>query len=315
MTGRPTDRIEHLTPEERRFPANMSFNGKDDYCFPADNLPIPEAEPVGRVSRQQLLELSERLTPRDNEILISLKYAKYLMTGQLQRLHIPEASTKTAATRATIRVMRKLNRYGLVRTFKRRIGGAYRGSSSFVWHITEAGLRLLDIQAATETPARKTRYLEPSYIHMRHTLAIAECYVQLVELSRKHKQLVFAAVEWEPNNWRPYTHDGHSLQLKPDLFVVTYNGGFEDRWFIEVDLSTEALPVVLDKCKRYYQYFQTGIEQREHGIFPITIWVVPDVSRKQKLINGIADQLGKAAKMFLVITLEELPSTILNGAG
>ena len=50
-------------------------------------------------------------------------------------------------------------------------------------------------------------------------------------------------------------------------------------------------------------------------IFPITIWVVPDVSRKQKLIDGIADQLGKAARMFLVITLEELPSTILNGAG
>lgn len=41
-SGRPTDRIVQTTPESRRFPANMSFNGKDDYRILAESLPNPE---------------------------------------------------------------------------------------------------------------------------------------------------------------------------------------------------------------------------------------------------------------------------------
>lgn len=244
-TGRPTDRIAEATPESRRFPANMSFNGKDDYRLSAESLPTPEAG-TSRHGRLQLLELIDQLGERDFEILISLKSAKYLLTGQVKRLHFTDASSDTAAMRAAVRAMRKLERYGLVKTFKRRIGGLRAGSGSLVWCLTESGQRLLNLRDHTEQSRRSHRYLEPSYVHLRHTLAIAECYVQLVELSRIHKKIVLASVEWEPESWRPYTHNGHSLQLKPDLFAVTYNGGYEDRWFIEIDLNTEALPVVID---------------------------------------------------------------------
>ena len=67
-TGRPTDRIAEATPESRRFPANMSFNGKDDYRLSAESLPSPEAG-ASRHGRLQLLELIESLSERDFTVL------------------------------------------------------------------------------------------------------------------------------------------------------------------------------------------------------------------------------------------------------
>jgi len=317
MSGRQTDRIEQMTPESRRFPANMSFVGKEAYCFSADILPTG-AEPPRNLGKNQLAELVDKLSDRDFEILISLKYAKYLLTGQIKRLHFSESPKPQVGMRSTTRNMFKLKEYGLVKTFKRRIGGTRAGSASYIWCLTEAGQRLLDIQHGIyETNrTRSHRYLEPSYIHLRHTLAIAECYVQLVEISRKYRKLVFTHVEWEPQCWRPYSHKGHDLQLKPDLFAITHNDGYEDRWFIEIDLSTEAMPVVMDKCKRYHQYLNTGIEQRAHnGVFPITVWIVPDASRKQKMITAIKETFKKAPSMFVVITAEEFEELIRSGAG
>ena len=83
MSGRQTDRIEQMTPESRRFPANMSFAGKEAYCFSADILPTG-AEPPRNLGKNQLAELLDKLSDRDFEILISLKYAKYLLTGQIK---------------------------------------------------------------------------------------------------------------------------------------------------------------------------------------------------------------------------------------
>ena len=316
MSGRPTGRIEQMTPESRRFPANMSFVGKEPFCFAAEVLPTG-AEPPAKLGKNQLVELLDRLSSRDFEILISLKHARYLLTGQIKRLHFAESPKPQAGMRATTRNMFRLKEYGLVKTFERRIGGIRAGSASYIWCLTEPGQRLLDLQNGEYDPrrTRSHRYLEPSYIHIRHTLAIAECYVQLVEISRKYRKLVFTHVEWEPECWRLYTHNGHDLQLKPDLFAVTYNDGYEDRWFIEIDLATEAMPVVMDKCKRYHQYLNTGIEQRKHnGVFPIAVWIVPDESRKQKMIEAIKKTFKDAPKMFAVIVAEEFEEFIRFGA-
>ncbi len=315
MSGRQTDRIEQLTPEMRRFPANMSFLGKEAYCFHADMLPT--GAPPTKLGKNQLMELIDRMSSRDFEILISLKHSKYLMTGQIKRLHFSESKKPQAGMRAASRNMFKLKEFGLVKTFKRRIGGVHAGSASYIWCLTEPGQRILNLRSGDYDArrARSHRYLEPSYIHIRHTLAIAECYVQLVEISRKYPKIVFAHVEWEPDCWRPFNHEGHNIQLKPDLFASTYNGGYEDRWFIEIDLATEAMPVVMDKCKRYIQYLNSGIEQRQHdGVFPITVWIVPDEKRKQKIIDALADSFKKAPKMFAIIMAEEFEELIRSGA-
>lgn len=130
MSGRQTDRIEQMTPESRRFPANMSFAGKEAYCFSADILPTG-AEPPRNLGKNQLAELLDKLSDRDFEILISLKYAKYLLTGQIKRLHFSESPKPQVGMRSTTRNMFKLKEYGLVKTFERRIGGIRAGSASY----------------------------------------------------------------------------------------------------------------------------------------------------------------------------------------
>lgn len=312
-TVRPTDRIDHSSAESRRFPANFIFKGKDDYRIIAESHPY-SGEASKRHSRNNLLETIDRLSERDFEILTSLKYAKYLMTGQIQRLHITDASTQNAASRATTKNMRKLKDLGLVSTFKRRIGGTHKGSASYVWHLTEAGKRLLDLKDNEEPIRRSRRFLEPNFAHMRHTIAVSECYVQLVEISRKYKKLILAEVEWEPDCWRPYRKDGHDFNLKPDLAAAIYNDGYEDRWFIEIDLNTEALPVVMDKCKRYHYYLHTKAEQKQHGMFPVVIWIVPDENRKQKIIEACDKTFEKQPKMFAVILPNEFEDIIRHGA-
>ena len=56
------------------------------------------------------------------------------------------------------------------------------------------------------------------------------------------------------------------------------------------------------------------IEQREHEVFPVTIWVVPSNDRKQKLIDALDEAFRKAPKLFVIITADEFDSLICNGA-
>ena len=312
---RPGHRINQLgvgTPEDS---ADQSINGKEDYRIPAVSITPAEGGPRSRCGRNELMELIDRLSERDLAILTSLQSAKYLLTHQIERLHFSESPTKATAIRAAASAMRKLKSYGLVRHFRRSVGGVRAGSGSYIWHLTEAGQRLLDLKNNNEQTRRGHRYLEPSYLHIKHTLAISECYVQLVLLGRDSRKITIKDIEWEPDCWRPYTKDARDQVLKPDLFAVVNNGGYEDRWFIEIDLSTESMPVVMDKCKRYYQYYQTGIEQKKYEIFPVTVWIVPDERRRSLMQDAIKETFASAGKLFVVILAEEFTSLIRNGAG
>lgn len=301
--------------EDRRFPDDMYFKGKEDYRNQAESLPTAPGDGPARLGRNQLIELIDRLSVRDFEILLTLRQSKYLLTGQVQRLHVPVTAKPATAMQNAVNNMKKLKRLGLVKTFDRRIGGVRAGSASFVWCLTEAGQRLLDLKDGAENLHRSHRYLEPAYAHLKHTLAIAECYVQLVEISRKHKDVLLQTIEWEPDCWRPYQQDGHMMQLKPDLSVITRNAGYIDRWFIEIDMNTEAVPVIIEKCKRYHQYLGTGIEQRRNeGVFPIPVWIVLNDERKQKIVAAIKETFKKQPHMFVVIKDEEFETLIINGA-
>ena len=311
---RPSRRINQLFPNSPGKAENRSFNGNEDYRIPAVTTITAGPGQRTRCSRQELLALLDRLSERDFDILISLRNAKYLLTHQIQRLHFSESPTHATAIRATANAMRKLKGYGLVRHFHRPVGGIRAGSSSYIWYLTEAGQRLLDLKNKDEQPRRSHRYLEPSYLHVKHTLAISECYVQLVEIDRHHRKITLKDIQWEPECWRPYRKDSRDLVLKPDILAVVNNGGYEDRWFIEIDLATEAMPVVIDKCKRYYHYYQTGIEQKKYKVFPITVWIVPDERRKQLMTDTIKETFNSAAKLFVVIKAEEFESLIQNGA-
>lgn len=290
---------------------SFSISATDNYS--GEGVPGSDTEvdtEKRRLSRRQLIEIDYRLGKRDKEVLTAVRKYRYLMTGQIERLLFTEAANPTAGLRAASRNLKKLKDFGLIDCLARRIGGVRAGSSSLIWYITHAGERLLRLQDKTAYPIR--RHFEPSAYFLAHTLAVAEMAIRLTEICRKYPP-VLTALQLEPECWRPYSHIGVMTALKPDLYIATVNDEYEDRYFIEVDLDTESPAKVIEKCEKYHRYYNTGLEQEESGIFPLTVWIVPSSARKERLIAGLRQAFDKRPLLFAVITEDELERLMLKG--
>lgn len=310
MTNPPTSRDSEKMPETRTTPDFSKFNVHDSFCNPITKT----SPPSGRrrhLSRQQLEAISASLSERDMEVIASVQRYRYLLTSQIQRLHFSDASTSTAALRATSRNLRKLRELGLIDHLSRRIGGVRAGSGAMVWYLTHAGERLIYLRSHTLTPTK--RFFEPSPYFLAHTLAVADVAVQLTELCRDNRRMELSTVQPEPECWRTYSEYGSVLVLKPDLFAITFSDKYEDRWFIEVDLDTESPVKVIKKCEKYHRYYRSGLEQQESEVFPLTVWITPTAARKERLLSHIREAFGKQPKLFAVITKDELPRLIQYG--
>lgn len=313
MSNRTTFQDGEKAPESRMTPDFSRFMVCDSFCKTITDSKPPggDGEDCRRISRQLLEEISARLGERDFQIITSVQRYRYMMTSQLQRLHFTDAATPAAALRAASRTLKKLRELGLIDTLSRRIGGVRAGSGGLVWHITHAGERLIYLRTQTLTPTK--RFFEPSPYFLAHTLAVTEVAVQLIELCRNDKKLTLSTLQLEPECWRTYSEYGNMLVLKPDLFAITVSGQYEDRWFLEVDLDTESPSKIVAKCEKYHKYYRTGLEQQESGVFPLTVWIVPSVERKEKLITHIKKTFDKQPRLFAVITADELGQLICQG--
>ena len=309
-SNRPSTRSEF----ERR---EVAAPGGKDESLGSDSIPFlgiafhPAARPASKaqkLSRAQLTELEERLTARDHAVLQAVRKYRLLTSAQVGSLFFADCTTKTSRTRNQNLLLQRLCDYGLIRPLKRRVGGAGGGSSLQVWHLTEAGQRLLTLNDPDSM--KRKRVVEPQPLFLEHTLAIAECAVQMTALCRYSADLKLVAVDTEPTCWRRYNDDGAVAYLKPDLFTITTCQKYEDRWFIEMDLGSESPRQVVDKCSAYLRYYYTGIEQKESGMFPLVVWIVKDAARKEKLREYIRDSIKGQPKMFLVITPDELEKTL-----
>ena len=264
--------------------------------------------------KRRLEELERVLSERDKAILGSLQNCRYLVTGQVSRLHFTDNANPTAALRAANRAMTKLRDFGVAEALERRVGGVRAGSGSYVWTLSESGVLLLHLNENDYSPRKRS--FEPSLNFLKHTLEVAEAYVQLTEICRRHG-LHLLNTEMEPNCWRPYTGaDGKPATMKPDMFAVTANGKYEDSFFIEVDMNTESPSVVLEKCRRYARYCNSGIEQKQHGVFPLVVWLAYSENRKSKLkqyIDDCREMPEKSKGIFTIIMPGEFEALICGG--
>ena len=292
------------------------FNVRDSFSVPAADssavggTPVTDCQAPRRISKRQLLEIDSRLGERDRQLLAAVQQYRYLMTGQIGRLLFTDAANLSAGLRAASRNLKKLSELGLISSLSRRIGGVRAGSGSFIWHLTHAGERLLRLHDNRAFPVR--RHCEPSPYFLAHTLAVAEIAIKFTEICREHEPQI-TALQLEPECWRAYSSAGVSLSLKPDLYAATTTEEYEDRYFIEVDLDTESPAKIIEKCQKYHAYYRSGLEQEESEMFPLTVWVVPSDSRKEKLIRHLKEAFDKQAKLFAVITCDELEHLILDG--
>lgn len=312
MTNRPTNGAGKAKAETPSVSGFSRYKVCDSYSVPTTDSKTADGmlETPSRLSKKQLLGLDLSLSERDKDILLSIQRHRYLMSGQVQRLHFTDAANPSAALRAASRNLKKLKELGLVDSLSRRIGGVRAGSASLIWHTTHAGERLLRLHEHRPYPIRRT--FEPSPYFLAHTLAVAEASVRILEISRE-AGLELSALQPEPECWRVYSEHGKHIALKPDLYAALTSAEYEDRYFLEIDLDTESPAKVIEKCQRYHKYYHSGLEQKEHGIFPLAVWIAPSKKRKEHLASHIHAAFVGQPRLFAVITDDELERLIREG--
>ena len=262
----------------------------------------------------RLGEIDLRLSAKDREILQTLRILRFVRTNQIQRLYFEKpTSTPRARLTATTKTLHRLQEAGLVDHLDRRIGGNRAGTQGLVWHLTEAGGRLLDL--GKEQDKKRKRPFEPSLMFLRHTLAVGETYVQITDICTHVPEMSLRRLKVEPECWRSYQKSGKEISLRPDLYAEVISGGYVHYWFIEMDLGTEGMQAIIEKCRRYHEYRAVFRADPDAGTFPLILWIVPTPDRKEKMRTAMVDTFGgRYARIFMVITPEELYLTLRDGA-
>lgn len=256
---------------------------------------------TARIGRAEIQRLTERLSERDWAIIRFLERHRFATTIQLRRAFFTDHATPTAATRACVRVLDRLLTHRVVTRLERRVGGVKHGSASYVWCLDVVGDRL----TRGDNGAR-WRLSEPSRSFLTHTLAITETHVQLREVEASGA-FQLSTVQIETEAWRSYVAPGGAQSiLKPDLMVTIRSEAYDDHWYVEIDLGTESLPVLLKKSRTYEEYRRSGRAQTEHGVFPRVLWVLSDETRVERLRAAIAAEPTLPDRLFVSTTPEAL---------
>lgn len=262
-----------------------------------------------RKGRKQVARLAGALSERDHAIIRNVGELRLASARQIERLHfpVPEShASAISAARTARRTLERLVRHRLLVRLERRIGGVRAGSASFVYAIGVVGERIAGL------PGPRRRFREPSALFVAHTLAVAELYARLHETERAG-QFQLSAIEAEPRCWRQFSGLGGKTMVKPDLFIALASGGFDYRWFVEIDLGSEHLPAVLRKCQAYEAYYRTGVEQTRNHVFPRVLWAVPDEVRLVHIRRAISRASGLTKELFVTVTIDRVLSALAGG--
>ncbi len=254
-----------------------------------------------RISSSRLTFISSQLTPLDRDVLVMIARTRLCSGAQLERLFWSTDKSGSDARRAR-RALARLTEWRVLDRQPRSVGGRRAGSRGFIYSLGPAGVRIL----ARETGVQARRTVTPGDRYIAHVLSCTELVVRMEESARRG-DLDLIEAQSEPECWRGFlTGFGGRVILKPDLFVRVGVGALEDRWFIEVDLASEASGTLLAKMKRYLAHYRSGSEQREHGIYPRVLWAVPNERRIAQIDTALRRLPAEAKRLFTVCLLDEV---------
>lgn len=252
------------------------------------------------VTAERLHATRQGMSERDWSLLLFVSGCRLASGQHLIRQFWLTSDRASASARAGRRALKRLIDWRVLVALPRRVGGERAGSAGMVYAVGVAGARLL---AAGGFSARRLE--APGALYVAHTLACTELVVELHEADREGA-LDAIEVQSEPVCWRGFLGPvGARLVLKPDLFVRVGAGAFEDRWFIEVDLATEASGTILAKARRYLAHYQAGSEQAEHGVYPRVLWAAPDPRRAEQIEDALRRLPSEGRRLFSVCLLDE----------
>lgn len=270
----------------------------------SSGLAAAEVSPVvrsSRISSRDLDVISQSLTDYDQAVLLFISEVRLASGYQLARRLWSAGVPTDSKARAARRALSRLERWRVIDRLPRRMGGVRGGSASIIYGLGVTGRRLL-----ARGGFEPRRMGTPGDRHIAHTLAITEMVVRLHEASLAG-ELDLIELQTEPRCWRGFLGlMGARLMLKPDLFVRVGCGALEDRWFIEVDLATEARATLVTKAKRYLAHYRSGDEQGRHGVYPRVIWTVPDLRRAEQVADALGSLSPAARRLFSVWPYDEV---------
>jgi hypothetical protein len=243
------------------------------------------------------------LSERDIAILHDLARVRCLTGRHIERLHFRDGSSLTSS-RKSRSTLQRLTDLGLLTRAGRQVGGIRAGSSGWTYGLSVAGQKLTNGRGpAGGVRLRKPWDPLPGFID--HVLSVAELYVQLREAEHRGELELLDFVA-EPPCWRTWTGPGgERLILKPDAFVRIGVGDYEHVSFIEVDRSTESTNVLARKVATYTAYWQSGVEQESEGLFPRSVWLVPDEHRLSRLLGVLGGLPPEAQALFRAVLFEQ----------
>jgi len=245
------------------------------------------------------------LSERDIAVIHAVAQHRFMTARQVETLLFYDHSSQLTGARVCRRVLSRLTEQRLLTRLKRRVGGVRAGSASYVYALGSGGGRLLTKEGY--------RVTEPSPFFLDHTLAIADARIQL-EIGARHRLFDLVEVEIEPQCWRRFSGPGGApTYVKPDLYVVTGRADFEDCWFVEIDRGTESPAAISRKCRTYDLYWRSGLEQTEHGTYPLVLWVTPDEQRAQRIERVVRQARNVNRDLFRTATQPQLVQTVAGG--
>ncbi len=265
---------------------------------------------TARHSAAKIELLVDQLSGRDRAILHDLGKVRVLSGAQLTRLHFHDLAV-TSRDRTRRGVLARLAVYGLVTPLERAVGGARSGSSGYIYALGVAGQRVLPLLDDEANPsnqlARPRRPWTPGQSFLKHTLAISELYVQLVEAQRANR-LTLTRFAAEAGAWWP---NGAGGLVKPDASACVASGDVEDSWFVEVDRATESPETLYRKLRRYVDFAHAG-QLGPDGVTPRVLVTVPHDRRLQVVRDILARLPPPAERLFTVDLFERAVDRIVH---
>ena len=241
-----------------------------------------------RVRAGHVERLRELLSERDWSVMRDVAMLRLVTGAQLERLHFAELADPSRPV-VRRRVLGRLVQSRVLATLERRIGGVRAGSEGLIYYLDTAGQRLL----TTEGTARKID--PPGERYVRHVLAVAGVYVDLVEATQAGG-LRLDRFEAEPASWWP---DGRGGRLKPDGYMRVSSSDHFDSWWLEVDLATEHMPALKRKIVAYIEFYKRG-QLGPDKIMPWVLVAVPDAKRHSAVVRLIRQLPPQTNELFTV---------------
>jgi hypothetical protein len=263
---------------------------------------------VKRLSATGLVELAENTGQRERAIIETAGWLRLVSGRQMERLFFATTTEPASRARLTRRTLARLVERGLLGRLERRIGGVRAGAAGAIYFVTTRGQRLVAYWQGRGLVRPRSRY-EPTAMFARHTVAIAESYVRLVEADRAGT-VELLAFEAEPACWQSYVGAGGGRQwVKPDGYVRLGSGEFETRSWLEIDCGTEGRGALARKCAAYVACYRAGVGE----VFPQVVWITATTKRAELLAEVCGSLPAEAWKLFVVTTPDRMLD-VLSGA-